>query len=161
MAQPTYYELLRRPEWQRKRLEVMHANSFACEECGADDKTLNVHHRHYVKGRKPWEYDLPALACLCEGCHAEWHGKKAIVDEYFGRLATHEGVQVMGYILALYVQRNSDPVNDLRVQVRSYEEAVGVADVYWLRAGDVIDALDADGWISNKQLWSLPRRGNG
>lgn len=66
----SYYDLLRRPEWQRKRLEVMQAADFVCQECGAKDKTLNVHHRWYERGKKPWEYPDYALRCLCEDCHA-------------------------------------------------------------------------------------------
>ena len=36
-----------------------------------DTKTLNVHHRGYLPGRKPWEYHDQCLVTLCETCHAE------------------------------------------------------------------------------------------
>jgi hypothetical protein len=65
----SYADLLRDPQWQRKRLEVMQAAGFACAECGDTTTTLNVHHTYYAKGRKPWEYELDELRCLCEPCH--------------------------------------------------------------------------------------------
>ncbi len=74
MSKPAYSELLRDPRWQRKRLEIMKRASFACEECGATTKTLNVHHVKYVRGRKPWEYADAELRCLCEPCHGKEHG---------------------------------------------------------------------------------------
>ncbi len=67
----TYSEKLRDPRWQRKRLEVMQRDDFACQKCGAKDKTLNVHHMIYRKGAEPWEYPLNLLLTLCEPCHEE------------------------------------------------------------------------------------------
>jgi hypothetical protein len=63
----------RRPEWQKKRLDVMDAAGFKCEACGAADRELNIHHRRYVKGRMPWEYGGRELVCLCDKCHELWH----------------------------------------------------------------------------------------
>lgn len=36
-------------------------------------KALNVHHKYYVKGRTPWEYDNDALITLCQDCHCLEH----------------------------------------------------------------------------------------
>jgi hypothetical protein len=69
MAKPTYYDLLRDPRWQRKRLEIMERADFTCEDCGDDSTTLNVHHGYYEKGLAPWEYPNESLHCLCEPCH--------------------------------------------------------------------------------------------
>lgn len=67
--QTTYAQKLRDPRWQKKRLEIMERDEFTCQICGCKDKTLNVHHRHYSRGREPWEYDGNALVTLCEPCH--------------------------------------------------------------------------------------------
>lgn len=64
-----FWEAYKDPRWQKKRLEVMEAAGYRCVQCGDASKTLNVHHRYYVKGAEPWEYDDRALACLCEPCH--------------------------------------------------------------------------------------------
>lgn len=36
-------------------------------------KGLNIHHKYYVNGLKPWEYDNDALVTLCEECHKKIH----------------------------------------------------------------------------------------
>lgn len=34
---------------------------------------LNVHHKYYINGNFPWEYDNGALITLCEECHKKTH----------------------------------------------------------------------------------------
>ena len=36
-------------------------------------KGLNVHHKYYIKGKAPWEYEDDALITLCEYCHKKAH----------------------------------------------------------------------------------------
>lgn len=74
MSSKTYFEKLRDPRWQKKRLEVMERANFCCEICYGSTSTLNVHHKFYFKGREPWEYDEKQLSVLCEMCHEETHG---------------------------------------------------------------------------------------
>jgi hypothetical protein len=50
-------------------LEIMERDEFTCQSCGAKDKTLNVHHKKYVRGLMPWEYCGFVLVTLCEDCH--------------------------------------------------------------------------------------------
>jgi len=40
--------------------------------CTAENegKTLAVHHRVYIRGKKPWEYEDWAFLVVCEPCHA-------------------------------------------------------------------------------------------
>lgn len=68
----TYSEKLKDPRWQKKRLEVMHRDGFACLDCGATDKPLNVHHTHYHKGG-PWETGVEHLRTVCADCHEKRH----------------------------------------------------------------------------------------
>lgn len=68
-ARSQYAEKLRDPRWQKKRLEVMERDHFSCIGCGNDKETLNVHHKYYVRGKEPWEYELSAFMTLCETCH--------------------------------------------------------------------------------------------
>lgn len=75
-----YSEQIKSPKWQKKRLEILQLHNFKCEECGSETKTLNVHHRFYIKGRKIHEYDNDVLQCLCEDCHAKVHKKKEVVE---------------------------------------------------------------------------------
>ena len=64
-----YSSMLRDPRWQRKRLEIMKAADFACQECGAKTDELHIHHKYYERGLKAWEYPDIAYACLCLECH--------------------------------------------------------------------------------------------
>lgn len=59
----------RDPRWQKLRLEVMQRDGFACQACGSVDKTLNVHHLVYCKGKPVWEHPEIYLVTLCEDCH--------------------------------------------------------------------------------------------
>lgn len=65
----TYFEKLKDPRWQKKRLEILEAANWSCEDCGGKKNTLHVHHCYYEFGRDPWEYDRDTLMALCEECH--------------------------------------------------------------------------------------------
>ncbi len=73
MKQTAYLQKLRDPRWQRKRLEVMQRDRFACRMCGDSQSTLNVHHVFYTRGADPWDYPDTALVTTCESCHEELH----------------------------------------------------------------------------------------
>lgn len=77
MTKMTYAEQLKHPNWQRKRLEMLQAADWTCELCCAKEETLHVHHKHYVKGRMPWEYERAELVVLCEECHDTQHEVEA------------------------------------------------------------------------------------
>lgn len=70
-----YWQKLKDPRWQRKRLEAMEKADFTCEICGDSESTLNVHHKEYFKGHEPWEYLTEQLCVLCESCHEAQHEK--------------------------------------------------------------------------------------
>lgn len=55
------------PRWQRRRLEAMERDGFACLRCGATDRTLNVHHVRYHEHL--WDTPAEWLQTLCEPCH--------------------------------------------------------------------------------------------
>lgn len=79
----TYAELLRKPEWQKKRLEIMQRDDFTCQYCGCKERELQVHHRVYHKGAKPWEYDDSELITLCNRCHeVETEAKNQHYDDF-------------------------------------------------------------------------------
>lgn len=72
-----YKALLQLPQWQKKRLEVLEAAGWKCSECGAEDRQLQVHHKRYIAGAKPWECESDDLAVLCDRCHEAEHGISA------------------------------------------------------------------------------------
>jgi hypothetical protein len=69
MDKQIYFDLLKDPRWQRKRLEIMKRDNFACVMCNDKKHTLNVHHDYYIIDKAPWEYDDKDLRTLCEDCH--------------------------------------------------------------------------------------------
>lgn len=69
----TYSEKLRRPEWQRKRLQILERDNWICTSCLAKDKNLQVHHVVYYKKKEPWQYPDYLYQTLCEECHAIRH----------------------------------------------------------------------------------------
>ena len=91
-----YAEQCRRPEWQKKRLEIMNRDGFQCQGCGEKQKTLHIHHRYYAKGRMPWEYPSESLITMCQECHADiGDGASKLLDLLF---------QKFGYRSVLYLQ---------------------------------------------------------
>ena len=82
----TYLEKLQDPRWQKKRLEIMERAEFSCECCGDKENTLNVHHKEYLKGHEPWEYELNQLVCLCQDCHEIMHSTNYALKYVISRL---------------------------------------------------------------------------
>lgn len=64
-----YIEKLKDPRWQKKRLDIMERDGWACRSCGDNKKTLHVHHLAYIYGNDPWDYMDETLVTLCDDCH--------------------------------------------------------------------------------------------
>lgn len=77
------------PRWQRKRLECMQRDDWACVACGNNTSTLHAHHIRYMG--ELWEAPLSELQTLCESCHEYLgaHPKGGIYWE------THDGRRVI------------------------------------------------------------------
>lgn len=71
-----YFEKLKDPRWQKKRLETLERSGWSCEVCGDTEESLHVHHKQYFKGREPWDYEIGQLAVLCKCCHEESHDEE-------------------------------------------------------------------------------------
>lgn len=65
-------------QWAAFRERVIELDGGVCIECGRgrpDGVVLQVHHKQYISGRKPWQYDYSDCETLCRGCHAREHGE--------------------------------------------------------------------------------------
>lgn len=69
----TYKEQLQTPEWKDKRHQILARDLHMCKQCGTN-KSLNVHHTSYIKGKMAWEYPNSMLETLCYSCHKTHHG---------------------------------------------------------------------------------------
>ncbi|MDI9408592.1 MAG: hypothetical protein QM523_05040 [Candidatus Pacebacteria bacterium] len=70
--------IYRTKKWRDYRKQMLELKGEICEICGldsaTDEKTLQIHHIEYFKGRKPWEYSHDEVSVLCMGCHSKIHG---------------------------------------------------------------------------------------
>lgn len=71
-----YFERLKDPRWQKRRLEMLAAAKWQCQKCGNPFETLHVHHKAYQRGRLPWEYTDAELIVICESCHTAAHDEE-------------------------------------------------------------------------------------
>jgi hypothetical protein len=59
--------------WQKFRLKRLQLANWRCESCSSTS-TLHIHHKRYIRGRKPWEYSMSDTKVLCDDCHKQVHG---------------------------------------------------------------------------------------
>lgn len=85
-AAASYAAKLRDPRWQKKRLEVLELAGWVCQMCGDGKSTLHVHHKQYLRGFEPWDYDTDQLASLCAQCHENGHGSPDVLIDVISRL---------------------------------------------------------------------------
>ena len=111
----TYAEQIKHPKWQQKRLEVLEAYGFTCEECRSIEKELHVHHKIYRRNRMAWEYELEEYSCLCKDCHKEETELDDAIKEALSLLSRKEKTQLLGYSHAI-----NDPLQDLSTKEKEY-----------------------------------------
>ncbi len=65
-----YNAYLLSPEWNARRQAAFEAYGKACQRCGATNRILTVHHRHYetVYAEQPEDLEI-----LCGDCHRGEH----------------------------------------------------------------------------------------
>lgn len=103
----TYSELLKDPRWIARRFEVIERANWCCEECGENlifsEESINVHHRHYRAGAKPWEYENADLMCLCRKCHELYTDELERVYLVVGKLPVNALSRIVAYANTLLV----------------------------------------------------------
>ena len=73
-SQLEYYLLLGSREWEKFRRALIKSRGNTCEKCGKKlSAGLQVHHKCYRWGLKPWEYPEEDLLVLCRDCHRSLH----------------------------------------------------------------------------------------
>ena len=127
-GQSWYAQQLKDPRWQRKRLEILNRDEWACVNCGSKDKTLHVNHKRYERGKSPWEYPDSLLETLCEDCHATATVLRRRVMDMLGRLDSETEAQVLGYIEGLAWMHDEGA----SIRLEGWAHAKGVADAWEL-----------------------------
>jgi hypothetical protein len=131
----------RRPEWQRKRLEIMDRDGWACTHCDNPGRELQIHHAFYSGKRKPWEYPDESLHTLCKECHEEFEIIRKRMLEEIGTLPLSLPMQVLGYIVA--AKHDENDLYDRQFKIETYEMGVGVSH-YWGLPEELLMAMASD-----------------
>lgn len=126
MSAKSYGQKLQDPRWQRRRLEILERDKFECIECGDAESTLHVHHKYYVRGRDPWEYDGDALSTLCERCHVIVQERMDRLHSVLSRLGESDVDVLIGYCLGVKMVRAHHDGEIHGCELLSYEEGLGM-----------------------------------
>lgn len=103
----TYFEKLKDPRWQKRRLQLLEAAGWACEECGVKEKELHVHHGCYGRGVEPWEYANVTMHVLCVECHPVVQGRLEAAHSWVAGLSFGELGQLIRILENLAITRGS------------------------------------------------------
>ena len=78
----SYSELLKDPQWKKKRLEIFKRDGWTCQICHSKYKTLVVHHINYDKS-----LTIPQNCCaLCNKCNLEVNFNRRHWTKFFQSL---------------------------------------------------------------------------
>lgn len=137
-----YWELLKDPRWQRRRLDVLNRADFTCEECGDKETTLHVHHMYYERGAKPWEYSDEALRVLCEKCHEIVAETQQVLARAVARLTTRQIDLTIGFV------RGQILLNGVGVPVGNTVQKLSLAMFFDTTVDDIDRRTSKDGWLA-------------
>jgi hypothetical protein len=157
-----YAQQLRDPRWQRRRLEMLNAAEWKCQECLDGFQTLHVHHKIYHKNAAPWDYGDHELIVLCEFCHEGRHQWKSKLQLAIGELEQSELERLLGYAQTIAVFGRRSPAST-KIRLEGIEHAAGVSDALMPsghgRADEVVELRDRqDECVTAEQLLQLYRR---
>lgn len=124
----SYADKLKDPRWQKKRLKVFEHANFTCENCSSKERTLNVHHKRYIRGREPWQYDDEDLSCLCEDCHQRVSTVGKILNGHHESSEVKVALELFKGALALQFSDSPDPA-DIAASLCFLSDVIGYIDL--------------------------------
>lgn len=104
-----YADLLKMPEWRDRRSDYVGRLSEKpswpgceyCENCYEILGSHHLHHRRYISGRLPWEYEDTDLMLLCEVCHKHVHDVAKFAQEFILASMPHVANEFEMFLTAL------------------------------------------------------------
>jgi hypothetical protein len=130
-----YKKQLETPEWKAKRSEIYRRDNYSCVDCGSRGVTINCHHNHYVRGKKPWEYPSYALETVCDMCHERRHKTKILVH------VTHDDAEMWYLFADLEAAILEEELRARRERIRRLEDQ----DAVWNSEGRFYCLFDEGG----------------
>lgn len=120
MGNNQYAEKLKDPRWQKKRLEINNRDNWTCQKCKSSTEQLQVHHRHYIPGREPWDYPNELLVCLCWKCHKE--------EEDFANKAQDilESMHFWGFFNTEIISQMNQMINERILKLKEKGEPIPI-----------------------------------
>lgn len=161
VAKKSYFEMLRDPRWQRRRLQIMELAEFKCEHCESGEKTLNVHHKLYRKGAAPWEYEDHELQCLCEDCHEIEHQWRKRLDAAVAEIGPGRLEELVGYAEGIVATDHvfSDyegPPRNRTWKLLSWQHAYGfLIRMRGIHSAQVAHVLSQATELGERDVWDL------
>ncbi len=136
----SYDDHLKHPKWQKKRLEILQRDAFSCTNCGDEESQLQIHHKKYVRGRMPWEYDDWDFTTLCEHCHEliTKHIKAGQNPDCFDVLKVKKDGKITCYVLTQHgITRHSfgDNSTELHIEAETLKRILHFVINNWLKHG--------------------------
>lgn len=150
MAEKSYWQLLKDPRWQRKRLEILERDKWECTVCEDRLSTLHVHHKVYRKGLKPWEAPSDDFTTVCEDCHEAYGEQQERLKDLVAKMSFGDVDHVIGYATALYEYTQGGNA----IQINGPCDASGVASFFKVSFGDVMD-MSTNGAVNPDALFDL------
>lgn len=136
-----YAKLLRDPRWQRKKAIICERDDWKCRGCGETEKNLQVHHKSYIRGLKPWEYEDRFLVTLCEDCHQRATDLNTRANTLLGELNLYELPMAVRMLENFWSSQQKDPMQATIEQLES-EKAAIIAAPFTPAASRELERLD-------------------
>ena len=91
----SYSDKLKHPKWQKKRLEILNRDSWACKYCSDTESQLHVHHLKYTT-KEPYDELSENLVATCQDCHRLLEAiKLSTYNNYSSIILIEKGKEMM------------------------------------------------------------------
>lgn len=145
MTSTQYIELLKDPRWQKKRLEILQRDGWACQGCFDTESTLVVHHKRYLDAVNPWDYPDDLLITLCETCHEDEREERPGIEG-----------DLLGILRQLFLAPDLHDFVSGLMQLTPQEAPALVASAYsWAFSNPEIQTLILNKWHTSLRYKTL------
>ena len=141
----TYKKQLLHPKWKRKRGRILKRDGYKCTNCESKHR-LHVHHTHYFKGAKAWEYNDCWLVTLCADCHLKEHETEIIPVEQTPEYESLDGAVTYKKFKKYLSLRLDQPFDVIDTKVAEW---LGIT---WFIAEGYIERAIEEGFLEKRDI---------